>query len=1068
VASLVEAQTVKLQQNTGEAADNNEVELSFSRQMEHLLNHHLVSECMHRTAPMLEDVAGASTIGSGATLASVAVGGTSARAGTPSTAAEANSSGLARRQGVSKRGVAVHQAVATEAALATTTSAGHLGSEAAARRVEAAAYRQLHDERPIGVWIEVKWVRPHREPSWARAAGDTHPNTTADVTGTSPHAVLEILLLQLHDSEYTDYVPRSEGVGRLLPNSPLDLAIAAVGRSLSVWAPSREALEAPFKLHEDEDEGERLNKRQQRSLLSGVMSRHAMKSVLRITSMSIVGEQLLDGARGALKDFFVRTTLVVKDENAVGWTETSGGEQPNVLKVEPSITAKTSTRPKPSLLEWGAEAIALELPGPVELPVLLQVLVRAKDSVGSGVVLGHALIVLDNLNGQASVNLLEATALSEPAPSPPPSPPSSRPPPMSHNHQILSWQRPCLFRPIGASHRTSTALPPSPPPSPPSVERPNTAPGFRSTIEAPKGNAEAEIGSDRPATAGPGAGIGVCGGNSGGSQTALPPLSQHQASQLLREEILQAEEQLATGGNLARILGGGFKSTEGDNGNEIVLRFNYSISVPYASLRTDLICARDARSMESVLHPNSDRRATDVDAESGRVKHGHGSVMALAPSLAPPDGVSIAEEVCRAASASATFGPDCQEIRHESSSKVGCYNAIPSVKGLLGSFCKAALFDGPECVRELLSARADANARDLVSSTPLHKAVANGDTRALRLLLGAGADINAMNIYGDTCVHRAVENVRLATLVELLRFGADMDQPNKLGDTPLHLACATGNAALVRALLSAGAVVLSYNMRGHVPLHTAIQSGQRTALEVMILYHSQRRLPWQTLLAQKSNDTPLHVAVRAMRISDMVWMVENGGFASGLVLKNNENRDPMKLLKEAKKLLGKMVKYRKKAMKAMKTGKEPPPKPPQIALPPQNIPLPDGDPRVRMARQPPGSTQAYWLRDPCYVKWHTTPLPPPDSTGKKAKKAKGSAKKGKKEKVAPPPAFALTLDEATARLDGKGGGFIDECAKLMQKKYDEEKKAAEKAAAEKAKAKEAKAKEAKAKEAKKK
>lgn len=301
VASLVEAQTVKLQQNTGEAADNNEVELSFSRQMEHLLNHHLVSECMHRTAPMLEDVAGASTIGSGATLASVAVGGTSARAGTPSTAAEANSSGLARRQGVSKRGVAVHQAVATEAALATTTSAGHLGSEAAARRAEAAAYRQLHDERPIGVWIEVKWVRPHREPSWARAAGDTHPNTTADVTGTSPHAVLEILLLQLHDSEYTDYVPRSEGVGRLLPNSPLDLAIAAVGRSLSVWAPSREALEAPFKLHEDEDEGERLNKRQQRSLLSGVMSRHAMKSVLRITSMSIVGEQLLDGARGALK-----------------------------------------------------------------------------------------------------------------------------------------------------------------------------------------------------------------------------------------------------------------------------------------------------------------------------------------------------------------------------------------------------------------------------------------------------------------------------------------------------------------------------------------------------------------------------------------------------------------------------------------------------------------------------------------------------------------------------------------------------------------------------------------------
>ena len=62
--------------------------------------------------------------------------------------------------------------------------------------------------------------------------------------------------------------------------------------------------------------------------------------------------------------------------------------------------------------------------------------------------------------------------------------------------------------------------------------------------------------------------------------------------------------------------------------------------------------------------------------------------------------------------------------------------------------------------------------RDLVSGTPLHKATANGDTRALRLLIGSGADLDAPNLYGDTCIHRAVENVRLATLTELLRHGA--------------------------------------------------------------------------------------------------------------------------------------------------------------------------------------------------------------------------------------------------------------------------------------------------------
>ena len=55
---------------------------------------------------------------------------------------------------------------------------------------------------------------------------------------------------------------------------------------------------------------------------------------------------------------------------------------------------------------------------------------------------------------------------------------------------------------------------------------------------------------------------------------------------------------------------------------------------------------------------------------------------------------------------------------------------------------------------------------------------------------------------------------------------------------------------------------------------------------------------------------------------------------------------------------------------------------------------------------------------------------------------------------------------ACERLDGKGGGFIDEAQKEMAKKYEEEKKIAEKLAAERKKLEEQKAKDAKAKEAK--
>jgi len=380
---------------------------------------------------------------------------------------------------------------------------------------------------------------------------------------------------------------------------------------------------------------------------------------------------------------------------------------------------------------------------------------------------------------------------------------------------------------------------------------------------------------------------------------------------------------------------------------------------------------------------------------------------------------------------------------------------------------RVALYDGPACVRELLRAGADQMSTDMVKATPLHKAVANGDLRGVQLLVGCGAHINTPNMFGDTCVHRAVENERLLTLTELLRHGADIDRPNQKGDTPLHLACAIGHTGLVRALLMAGAVPTSFNLRGEAPIHVAIRQGHRKVLEALMSFHTNRKIAWQTLCTQKTNDTPLHVAVRALRVNDMVWMVEYGGFQAGLVLKNNENRDPLKLLKEAKKLLSKMTKYRKKAAKAAKTGKAPPPMPAAILMPPQNLPLPDGDARERMGKQLPGKTEPYLLEEPTYVKFHTTPLPPPEPSGKKGKKGKGGGgKKGKKEKIVPPPVFTMGLDEALARLDNRGGPKIEETVQALAKKYDEEKKVAEKLAAEKAKAKAAAEKEAKAKAAK--
>jgi len=480
----------------------------------------------------------------------------------------------------------------------------------------------------------------------------------------------------------------------------------------------------------------------------------------------------------------------------------------------------------------------------------------------------------------------------------------------------------------------------------------------------------------------------------------VAPLTQSQTSDLLREEIILQEKALR------------FRHVPKAPGelepprDVLNIRLTYSISTPFPSLSADVL-----------------RTRKEVKAAAGSAAGGEGDA-----STAGAAGSSSAGEA-----------------------KVGS----------LGSFTQCLLFDGPACLRELLKAGCKPDSYDLVQSTPLHKATANGDARAIQLLLGAGGNIDAPNMYGDTSMHRAVENSRLETLVMLLRSGADLDRPNKIGNTPLHLAASIGHVPLVRALLSAGALPMAYNMRGYAPLHVAIMSGKKQALIELISFHEKRRIDCFTLCTQASNDNPIHVAVRALRIPLLIWMVEHSSFGPGLVMKNIENRDPMKLLKEAGKLLKKMMTYRKKVLKAQKVGKDPPAKPNAIIPPPP----PPVDPRPlheRIADQKAGTTQAYLMESPCYVKFNQVPAPPPEPKGKKKK---GGGKKGKKEKVVPPPPFTCTLDQAleTDRTEGKGPPYISEQIKNLAKKYDEEKKAAEKLAQEKAKLKAAAEKDAKAK-----
>ena len=324
------------------------------------------------------------------------------------------------------------------------TGAAPGGGSEAAKQADAAAMKNLRDEKPMGVWVEVKWLPPPKEGQAADALGPVppaspHPNASAEGPGAAQKAYLEIMVLELHDSEFEGHVPRATNAGRILPDCAMDVAMVAISRGLSIWEPDKDDLEDIFQMPEEFDETDQ-SAVLRRSLLSLTLAPLATRSVLRISGITVDGEKLFTSTGGGWKDFFVRANLVTRNEDATRWSWEDGREEePGPLKVENGITAKTTTRPKPSVLDWGSEALTLEIPGPAQLPLMVQLLVRAKDGVNSGAILGHALVVLDNINGQVSVQLRDANL--DNMVSPPPSPPSSSP---------------------GCSR------PPSPPPSPPS------------------------------------------------------------------------------------------------------------------------------------------------------------------------------------------------------------------------------------------------------------------------------------------------------------------------------------------------------------------------------------------------------------------------------------------------------------------------------------------------------------------------------------------------------------------------------------------------------------------------
>lgn len=170
----------------------------------------------------------------------------------------------------------------------------------------------------------------------------------------------------------------------------------------------------------------------------------------------------------------------------------------------------------------------------------------------------------------------------------------------------------------------------------------------------------------------------------------------------------------------------------------------------------------------------------------------------------------------------------------------------------------------------------DANSRDSIGRTPLHRAVAFADIGKVNELLRGGADVNEAvrsnesynSNWGDTPLHLAVQDGREEIVKLLIARGADVNRANDRGATPLHRA--VEYPGLMTLLLDAGAKVDAQDVQGRSPLHWAAMGATADAIDVLIFRSANENL------RDAQGQTPLHYAARYANAENIKLLIENG------------------------------------------------------------------------------------------------------------------------------------------------------------------------------------------------
>ena len=157
----------------------------------------------------------------------------------------------------------------------------------------------------------------------------------------------------------------------------------------------------------------------------------------------------------------------------------------------------------------------------------------------------------------------------------------------------------------------------------------------------------------------------------------------------------------------------------------------------------------------------------------------------------------------------------------------------------------AAIYATSDCMKLLLDARANPNARDKRGGTALMRSVR--DLEKVRLLLNRGAEVDAKSERGVRALMIAANRPGASDVVKLLlTHKADATAPDAAGVTPLMYATDFGDLETVKALVGAGSDVNAGRPNGAGPLFWA--SNGPTEVLIWLLEHkaepnSARRRP---------------------------------------------------------------------------------------------------------------------------------------------------------------------------------------------------------------------------------